>query len=147
MRNEDEQNEKKKQRVKNWRKKTQTWKSKMKKKKQSNEIRSNETWKSSWWWCRIFLSFLYPVNKNAQRCGRYSKYENELNFDGIDFPVRLQDIDKFTLQNNNIFINVYSYDEDKDNVYPLRVSTDIKEHHINLFLLNIILIIVTERQY
>lgn len=80
------------------------------------------------------LSALYPVSRNPQRVQHYWKYEKTLNFNGIDFPVRLNQIDKFTSQNDEISINVYYFDEEDERVYPLRVSTDIKKHHIHLLL-------------
>ena len=42
-----------------------------------------------------------------------------LNWDGIDFPVSIKQIDKFERQ-NNYAINVFGYEESK--VYPLRFS-------------------------
>ena len=37
------------------------------------------------------------------------KYENDLNFKGIDFPVKLKDITKFENQNQNLpGVNVFS---------------------------------------
>ncbi|XP_055306814.1 uncharacterized protein LOC129571069, partial [Sitodiplosis mosellana] len=75
------------------------------------------------------------IQKNANRLCLYKRYENDLNFDGIDFPVSLKDIDKFEKQNENISINVYFYDNDSDLVSTLRVSDDIKEKHIHLLML------------
>lgn len=81
------------------------------------------------------LSAIHTVKKNPQRLTHYLQYQNELNFDGICFPVRLQDIDKFTRQNSTISINVYYYDDEEDSVYPLRVSGEVKERHIHLLLI------------
>lgn len=86
------------------------------------------------------LSALHPEVSKPDRVVSYYEFENELNFDGIDFPVRLEDIDKFVRQNENISINVYCYEEGggkkkKDYVRPLRVSTEVKQHHIHLLLL------------
>ena len=41
------------------------------------------------------------------------------NWDGIDFPVSIKQIDKFERQNNYV-INVFGYEDSK--VYPLRLS-------------------------
>lgn len=85
------------------------------------------------------LSALHPIERNPQKVQNYYDYRNELNFDGINFPVSLKDIDKFTRQNEKISINVYYYDKKKDKkkskVSPLRVSSDVKENHIHLLLL------------
>lgn len=81
------------------------------------------------------LSALHPVNRNPQRLTHYLRYRNELNFNGIKFPVRLNDIDKFTQQNSSISVNVYFYDDDENRICPLRVSTEIGMHHIHLLLI------------
>lgn len=83
------------------------------------------------------LAALHPPKnkKNAQKLFNYYAYCNELNFDGINFPVRLNQIDRFTQQNSTISINVYYFDEDDARVYPLRVSSVLKEHHIHLLLI------------
>lgn len=81
------------------------------------------------------LSALHPTVKNPQRLQNYSKYQNELDFAGIDFPVHLSQIKKFESQNRTISINIYYYDDDKDCVYPLRMSGDVKKNHIHLLLL------------
>lgn len=81
------------------------------------------------------LSALHPAAQNPHRLQNYLQYENELNFDGINFPVSLKDIDKFVKQNEQISVNVYYYDDDKVEVCPLRVSNIVKEHHIHLLLL------------
>lgn len=61
------------------------------------------------------LSALFPpaTGKNHQRVENYRRYENELNFYGIEFPVKLNQIDKFERLNPSISINVYIY-ESKD---------------------------------
>ena len=62
-----------------------------------------------------------------------SKLET-LNTTGIVYPVSLLDINKFECLNSNISITVFGYDE-KDKVYPLRVSEYIgREHDIVLML-------------
>ena len=45
------------------------------------------------------LRYLHPVQKNGERINDFKKYENDLNFKGIDFPVKVKDIQKF--ENNN----------------------------------------------
>ncbi|CAG2185260.1 unnamed protein product [Mytilus edulis] len=60
------------------------------------------------------------VDKNCtKRVGQYKKWADELNFDGIDFPVSLKAIDKFERQNTDLNINVFGFDcvkkgEDED---------------------------------
>lgn len=96
-----------------------------------NVINENDNMCFKW----SVLSALHPTASNPHRLQHYLKYENELNFDGIDFPVRLNQIDKFTHLNDTISINVYYYDDVQHRVCPLRVSSDIKKHHIHLLLL------------
>lgn len=81
------------------------------------------------------LSALHPAKSNSQRLSNYKRYENELNFDGIEFPVSVKDIDKFMKQNETISVNVYYYDDAQDHVYPLRISSNVREHHIHLLLI------------
>lgn len=61
-------------------------------------------------WC--VLAKLHYVQKNAKRVMNYQSYVNELNFDGIDFPVSIDKIDKFEEQNEPITVNVYTYTHD-----------------------------------
>ena len=42
-----------------------------------------------------FLAALHPTLKNAERVSKYHEYKDELNFDGIDFPVTIDQIGKF----------------------------------------------------
>ena len=68
------------------------------------------------------LRYLHPVQKNAPRINNLREYENDLNFKGIDFPVKLKDITKFENQNQNLpGINVFSVNEN-NKIYPLRLN-------------------------
>jgi len=60
------------------------------------------------------LSCLYPVNDHPCRVSNYDKYQDTLNFDGIDFPVQTKQIPKFEKQNPTISVNVISpFNNDK----------------------------------
>ena len=48
------------------------------------------------------LRYLHLIQKNETRLTDIRKYENDLNFKGIDFPVKLKDIPKFENQNPNL---------------------------------------------
>lgn len=53
-------------------------------------------------------------NLNSTRINDLKQYENDLNFKGIDFPVKVKDITKSEKQNSNIpKINVLSMDKIK----------------------------------
>lgn len=91
-------------------------------------MRDNECFK----WA--ILSALYPAKQNPHRLN-YLKHENKLNFDGINFPVNLKDIDKFVKQNDWLSVNVYYYDVKTKKVCPLRVSDVVREKHVHLLLI------------
>ena len=55
------------------------------------------------------LRYLHPIQKNESRLTDIRKHENDLNFEGIDFPVKLKDIPKFENQNPTLpGINLFS---------------------------------------
>ena len=64
------------------------------------------------------LSALHPVSTNPNRVSNYQKYQHQLDFSGIQFPVRLDDIAKFEKQ-NNLAISVYTIRENGKQVYPI----------------------------
>ena len=80
---------------------------------------------------------LNPKNNHQEKIDKeLKKEENTLNMDGIEYPVRLEDIDKFEKQNPSISITVFGYEE--KSVYPLRNSNNTNREH------NIILILIKE---
>ena len=80
------------------------------------------------------LRYLHPVQKNAPQINNLREYENDLNFKGIDFPVKLKDITKFENQNPDLpGINVFSVN-DNNKMYPLRLNQKDCQKTIDLFL-------------
>ena len=81
------------------------------------------------------LAHFHPMrwNENANRVTKYQPYEHELNMAGVSYPTPLHDISKIE-KNNNLSINVIGYDS-TDGLYPLRITRDIKERHVNLLLI------------
>ena len=81
------------------------------------------------------LAHFHPMrwNENANRVTKYQPYEHELNMAGVSYPTPLHDISKIE-KNNNLSINVIGYDA-TDGLYPLRITRDIKERHVNLLLI------------
>ena len=70
-------------------------------------------------WC--VTRALNPVKAHAERVDKQLKVQaQQLRWDGIEFPVKLTDIDKFERMNNNLAINVF-YVEGKY-IEPLRIS-------------------------
>ena len=71
-------------------------------------------------WC--VLRALNPKRDSPERLDKKLKEkENTLNMGGIEYPVKLLDINKFEKQNETISITVFGYNE-KDKVYLLRKS-------------------------
>ena len=80
------------------------------------------------------LRHLHPKEKHAARINDLREHENDLNFKGIDFPVKLQDITKFENQNPDLpGINVFSLN-DNNKIYPLRLNEKDFQNTIDLFL-------------
>ena len=70
------------------------------------------------------LRYLHPDKMNEVRLTDLKKYENDLNFKGIDFPINVKDITKFEKQNPDLpGITVFSID-DKNKIYPLRINQE-----------------------
>ena len=79
-----------------------------------------------------FLPFLHPADKNEIRLTDLRQYENELNMNDIDFPVKLKDIAKFESQNPSIpGVNVFSIN-DNNKFYPLRINQKDCQQSIDL---------------
>ena len=80
------------------------------------------------------LRYLHPIQMNEVRLTDLKKYENDLKFNEIKFPVSLKDITNFEKQNPSIpRINVFSLD-DNNKVYPLRINKKDCQKSIDLFL-------------
>ena len=74
------------------------------------------------------MSGLHPVNKDPQRCPRYYTFVDELNMDGVEYPVKLDGrVFKKIRDNNpgspfNVFI--YSTSGEKEEVLPFSLHSD-----------------------
>ena len=80
------------------------------------------------------LRHLHPREKHSTRINDLIKYENDLNFKQINFPVKVKDITKFENNNPDLpGINVFSVD-DNNKVYPLRINKKDCQKSIDLFL-------------
>ena len=83
------------------------------------------------------LSCLYPVNIHPERVSNYTRYQDTLNFDGIDFPVQMKQIPKFEKQNPTISVNVISpVDDDKGFCVEYLSPEHHRRHHVNLLLIS-----------
>ena len=82
-------------------------------------------------WCHIRL--LNPQEKDPQRIKKVDKEMiNELNYDGIEFPVSQKHYNKVEKQ-NNIRINVFGYEERQP--FPIHISKETFEDQMNLLLI------------
>ncbi|XP_060527092.1 uncharacterized protein LOC132702478 isoform X2 [Cylas formicarius] len=90
------------------------------------------------------LAALHPIHwtNNANRVSNYVEFQNELDFTGIDFPVKLKDISTFE-RLNEISVNVYGLERvynkvrnDVEVVGPLHFTESRKERHVNLLLIS-----------
>ena len=80
------------------------------------------------------LRYLHPKEKHSTRINDLIKYENDLNFKEINFPVKVKDITKFENNNPNLQgINVFSVN-DNNKIYPLRINKKDCQKSIDLFL-------------
>ena len=82
-------------------------------------------------WCHIRR--LNPQDKNPQRIKKSDKeYINKLDYSGIEFPVNIKQYNKIEKQ-NEININVFGYENKQP--YPIHVSKEKYENHIELLLI------------
>ena len=82
-------------------------------------------------WC--ILRYLHPRKVNDTRLTDLKKYENSLNTEGINFPMKLKHISKFEKLNPSLpGINVFSVNDNKK-FYPLRMAEKDCLNTIDLF--------------
>ena len=80
------------------------------------------------------LRYLHKIENYEERLTDLKKQENDLNFKGIDFPVKVKDITTFENQNPDLpGVNVFSLNED-NKIYPLRLNEKDCQKTIDLFL-------------
>ena len=83
------------------------------------------------------LSALYPVEKNAWLVNKYKKYEDQLCWDGLDFPTQLNQIRLFEKNNTSLTVNVYIHKpEEDDGIIPMYLTKhQAREKHVDLLLI------------
>ncbi|KAK3754327.1 hypothetical protein QZH41_017838 [Actinostola sp. cb2023] len=79
-----------------------------------------------------FAKHPVPWGSHPHRVNHYKPYESELNMAGIDYPVKIDQVKKFERQNPTISVSVFGYEENE--LFPLYVTKDKKELHVNLLL-------------
>ncbi|CAH1099545.1 unnamed protein product [Psylliodes chrysocephalus] len=85
---------------------------------------------------------IFPAEGDPKNPSSYPHYDTLLDFQGIDFPVKLKDIKKFENM-NNISVNVFGiepYYKDCKNIYeivgPLHFTSQRQSTHVNLLLVS-----------
>lgn len=84
------------------------------------------------------LAALHPADFHAERVIHYQPFEDQLNFTGIQFPVTIDQIDKFERLNPDISVTVLGIDipdnevKDPSKLFPLRVPDKQQTNHIVL---------------
>ena len=82
------------------------------------------------------LASLHPVRANQHNVYSYKKYLSELNYEGLEFPLKVTDIPKFEQLNQFLSVNVIVYDEEEEDFFPIYQSPNrTRQHHVNLLLL------------
>ena len=82
-------------------------------------------------WCHV--RHINPVNEHPGRIKKTDReFANNLNYDGIEFPVQEKDFSHIEVQ-NNICVNVFGYENKL--VFPVYISDKKFEKYIDLLLL------------
>ena len=81
------------------------------------------------------LAALHPVEhtRNPERIQHYQRYQDELNFGGIEFPVTIDKIGRFERQ-NNISVNVFGFE---NVLFPIYITKEHFDTHVNLLLFSV----------
>ena len=99
-------------------------------KKRTNQHKNNDQKSFLWWYVR----HVNPVNIHPERITQEDKkLVNNLNYDGIEFPVQEKDFSKTETKNNSC-INVFCYENKL--TYPSQVSDQEFEKSMDLFLVS-----------
>ena len=84
-------------------------------------------------WC--VARALNPVQRDSERVTKQlRKQAEELNWNGVTFPVTLNEIDKFERNNTYLSVNVFGYEDHF--VYPLRISKHERKDAVDLLLIS-----------
>ena len=73
-------------------------------------------------WAVIAALHHKEIKKNHQRISRLRPYENQYNWEGLEFPVSIKKIDKFEKNNPGIAVNVLFSNNKNQNIYTARRS-------------------------
>ena len=79
------------------------------------------------------LAALYPTNIHAARIVKYKDHISSINIEGISFPVKMSDIQRFEKQ-IKLSVNVFGYE--KNEVFPIHITRNRYERHINVLMIS-----------
>jgi len=86
-------------------------------------------------WAVIAALNNFQIKYNPERINNLKKFENLYNWNGLEFPMAMNKIDKFKRNNPEISVNVLSHNERSD-IYICRKSKYCdRKHNVNLFFL------------
>ena len=77
------------------------------------------------------LAGIHPEVKDPEEVESWAAYKNELNMNGISYPVQIADIDKFERLNPDISVNVLAIDAEGI-FFPVRVTREKRQQHVEL---------------
>lgn len=80
------------------------------------------------------LRYLHPRETKNRRLTDLKQYEDELDFNGIDFPVKLKDVKRFENRNSVLPGDDVFPINDKNDFYPLRMAEKDCQKTTDLFL-------------
>ncbi|GBC54430.2 hypothetical protein RIR_jg40582.t1 [Rhizophagus irregularis DAOM 181602=DAOM 197198] len=91
------------------------------------------------------LAALHPVEKNAERISKYKEYVNELNFEGIEFPVQADEVilRRFERQNPTIALCICEWRDHR--LCPIYVTD--RDHQQGRKIIDLVLISNGEKQH
>ena len=80
------------------------------------------------------ISDIYPVDhgRHQDRTAEYRNHLGKLNFQGIDFPVKVTDIGRFERQHINMSFNVFGWNK---GLYPIHISDASRTNNVDILLL------------
>ena len=70
-------------------------------------------------WAILLALYSMGFKNNAHRPVKYQAHLGELNFTGIEFPVKVSNVTKFERRNPDLSVNIFGW---KSGLYPLHAS-------------------------
>ena len=83
-------------------------------------------------WSHLAMMHSDKIKNHPERVSHYKKYIDTLNYDGIKFPVSINQVSKIEEQ-NDISINVFGYENKQP--FPLYISKKVTEKTLDLLLI------------